>query len=181
MTPFSLEEIIRGTRYHEAGHAVASYHHGFSLTRVRVTDAECITSYRTKHPNSEFRGWTDLWREACVTMAGPLADQRALWGEMRPEPWTEFLAEAEQELESVEDGEEWLRSDHSDLLQLLRRMGGDPTMDAGPEESYRIVLEDSRALVNEFWAEIEAVARALEEKDTLGGPEVVRSIEQTTK
>jgi hypothetical protein len=177
MTPFSLEEIMRGTRYHQAGHAVAAYHHGYRITGVTVGDEEC----RTYFGRPIFDGWADKWREACVTMAGPLADQRALWGEMRPEPWTEFLAEAEEELEVVEDGEEWLRGDHSDLLQLLRRMGEDPTMDTGPEESYRIVLEDSRALVNEFWAEIEAVARALEEKDTLGGPEVVRIIEQTRK
>jgi hypothetical protein len=77
---------------------VVAYHHGYPITRVSVTDAECITNYRTKHPNSVFRGWADLWREACVTMAGPLADQGAMFGEVRPEPWAEFLADAEEAL-----------------------------------------------------------------------------------
>jgi hypothetical protein len=84
VTPFSLEEIMRGTRYHEAGHAIAAYHHGYPITGVRVTDAECITNYRSRYPSPEFGGWAELWREACITMAGLLADQRAMWGEMRP-------------------------------------------------------------------------------------------------
>src|SRR5215212_1248219 len=125
MTQFSLEEIMRGTRYHEAGHAVAAYHHGFPITSVSVTDAECITNYRTKYPNSEFRGWADLWREACVTMVGPLADQRAMWGEMRPEPWAEFLAflgDAEMVLEAEVYDDDLPPDDHSTLLQLLQQM-----------------------------------------------------------
>jgi len=41
---------------------------------------------------------------------------------------------------------------------------------------------DTRKLVSEHWAEIEAVARALEEKNgTLDGPEVVRIIEQANR
>ena len=95
MTPFSLEEIMRGTRYHEAGHAVAAYHHGCLITCVTVTDEERKTYFR----RPIFDGWADSWREACVTMAGLLADQCAMWGEMRPAPWAEFLAEAEAELE----------------------------------------------------------------------------------
>ncbi len=58
---------------------------------------------------------------------------------------------------------------------------GEYRMGAEPEESYRIVVEDSRRLVTNLWAEIEAVARALEEYDTLDGPEVVRIIDQTTR
>ena len=82
--PFSLEELMRITRYHEAGHAVAAYHHGYPINGVSVTDAECTINYRTPNPSSMFYGWADLWREACITMAGLLADQRAMWGEMRP-------------------------------------------------------------------------------------------------
>jgi hypothetical protein len=115
MTPFSLEEIMRVTRYHEAGHAVAAYHHGYLITGVTVSDEVCKTYFR----RPIFDGWADSWREACVTMAGSLADQCAMWGEMRPVLWAEFLAEAEAELEVVEDGEDWLRGDHSDLLPGL--------------------------------------------------------------
>jgi ATP-dependent Zn protease len=180
VTSFSLEEIMRGTRYHEAGHAVAAYHHGYPITGVTVTDAECIVSYRTPNPGSEFYSWVDLWREACITMAGLLADQRAMFGEMRPESWADFLANAEAELEVVEEGEEWLRGDHSDLLQLLQQMSADPK-ETKREELYRIVVEDSQQLVSDHWTEIEAVARALEQKSTLEGSGVILIIEQASR
>jgi hypothetical protein len=176
MTPFSLEEIMRVTRYHEAGHAVAAYHHGYLITGVTVSDEVCKTYFR----RPIFDGWADSWREACVTMAGSLAAQCAMWGEMRPVLWAEFLAEAEAELEVVEDSEDWLRGDRSDLLQLLRQMSSEG-MDMDLEGSYRIVEEDSRQLVTDHWVEIEAVAGALEQKGTLEGPEVIRIIEQASQ
>jgi hypothetical protein len=179
VTPLSLEEIMGVTRYHEAGHAVAAYDYGYPITRVTVTDAECIAIHRSMYPSPEVGGWAELWREACITLAGLLADQRAMWGEMRPAPWAEFLAEAEAELEVVEDGEEWLRGDYSNLLELLQQMSADWT-GKEPEESYRMVVEDSRQLVMDHWTEIEAVALALEQKGTLEGPEVMRIIEQAS-
>ena len=95
-------------------------------------------------------------------------------------PWAEFLAEAEAELEVVEEGEDWLRGDHSDLLRLLRQMSADWT-GREPEESYQIVVEDSQQLVMDHWTEIEALAHALEQKSTLEGPEVIRIIEQAIR
>jgi hypothetical protein len=78
MTVFSLEEIMRNTRYHEAGHAVAAYLHGYLITGVTVSYEECKTYFC----RPIFEGWADSWREACVIMAGVLADQRAMFGEM---------------------------------------------------------------------------------------------------
>jgi len=167
---------MRGTRYHEAGHAVAAHYHWYELTRVTATYEEARIEYLYPEPV----GYFDYWRKACVTMAGPLAGQRALCGEMSPEPWGEFLWEAEEGPELIEIGFDWLRADDTDLLQLLYKMGDDPTISTEPEESYRIVAEHSRRLVTNHWAEIEAVARALGEHDTLDGPEAVRIIEQTT-
>lgn len=163
-----ITKDIRGTRYHEAGHA--------------VTDQGGRTEYLHPEPDGWANGWADAWREACITMAGPLAGQRAVWGEMRPESWDEFLWEAEERLQLIESGFDWLRgTDHCELLPLLYQMGDDPEMGAEPEESYRIVVEHSGQLVTRLWAEIEAVARALEEYNTLDGTEVVRIIEQTTR
>jgi len=178
VTPFSLEEYMRGIRYHEAGHAVAAHYHWCELTRVTATYEEARIEYLCSEPG----GYFDSWRRACITMAGPLAGQRASWGEMSREPWDIFLWEAEEDQESVEIGFDELRgSDHIDLLQLLYKMGEDPDFGAGPEESYWIVVRDSRRLVTSQWAAIEAVARALEEHDTLDGPEAVRIINQTSR
>jgi hypothetical protein len=101
---------------------------------------------------------------------------------MRPQSWDEFLWEAEERLQLIESGFDWLRgTDHCELLPLLYQMGDDPEMGAEPEVSYRIVVEHSGQLVTRLWAEIEAVARALEEYGTLDGTEVVRIIEQTIR
>jgi hypothetical protein len=99
---------MKGARYHEAAHAVAAYHNGYKITGIIATDDEWITNYR----GPVFGGWAESWREACVTMAGQLADQRASWGEMRPQPWAEFLAEAEEEREQQEWGDLEDLSDH---------------------------------------------------------------------
>jgi hypothetical protein len=153
---------------------------GFLPPPATLAAPPCHGVYILVCLRTRYEGWADSWREACVTMAGLLADQRAMWGEMRPAPWAEFLADAEAELEVVEDGEEWLRGDHTDLLQLLRQMSADWT-GREPEESYRIVVEDSRQLVTDHWVEIEAVACALEQKGALDGPEVMLIIERASR
>jgi hypothetical protein len=178
MPQFSLEEIMRGTRYHEAGHAVAAHYHWYDLTRVIATYEEARIEYLCSEPG----GYFDSWRRACITMAGPLAGQRALCGEMSTEPWDIFLWNAEDDLELVEIGFDPLDgSDDSKLLQWLYKMGEDPDFGAEPEESYWIVVRDCRRLVASQWPAIEAVARALEEHDTLDGPEAVRIINQTSR
>ena len=180
MTVFSLEELMRIIRYHEAGHAIAAYHHGCLITRVSVTDAEYITDYRSP----AFGGWVELWGEACITMAGILAEQLAMYGEVSPEePWADilaFLGDEEEALEAEVYYHDLLDDDHSTLVRLLQQMGNDPMGD-DPAEYYRIVVMDSRQLVTDHWTEIDAVARALEQKHTLDGQEVVRIIERTMR
>ncbi len=94
------ERSMRGARYHEAGHAVAAYHQGWNITSVTATAEEWRTNWR----RAAFGGPADAWREACVTLAGQLADDVAVaaWGEMHPEPWEEFLEVAETVREMVE-------------------------------------------------------------------------------
>jgi hypothetical protein len=113
-------------------------------------------------------------------MAGMLADQRAMFGEVRPEPWADVLAFLgdEEALEAEVYDDDLPPDDHSTLLRLLQQMGDDPVGD-DLEESYRIVVEDSRQLVTDHWSEIDAVARALEQNAIIDGPEVVRIIERT--
>ncbi len=160
------------TRYHEAGHAVVAYHFGYTITRVIATDKEWMTNYKCP----VFGDGAEACRQACVIMAGQFAEERANWGEMRPEPWAKFLDDAEMALENFVSDED-LRCDRSDLFQLLQEMCADP-VDDDLEEAYRMVVEETRQLVIEHWPEIEAVARALEQKKILDGPEVVRLIEK---
>jgi hypothetical protein len=113
-------------------------------------------------------------------MAGLLAEQQAMFGEMRPEPWADFLADAQEALEAEVYDDDLPPDDHSTLLRLLRQMCNDPMGD-DPAEYYRIVVEDSRHLVTDHWAEIEAVAHALETKGALDGPEVTLIIERAKR
>jgi hypothetical protein len=112
-------------------------------------------------------------------MAGQLADQRASWGEMRPESWEEFRAEAEaaRELWEYDEGE---RDDHLHLLEYLEEMAADP-LEGDIEKCYRGVVEDSRRLVTEHWAEVEALASALESSGTLSGEAATEIIERAAR
>jgi len=168
------EWTMRGARYHEAGHAVAAHHHGYTIKSVMATDEEWGTNWS----RPTFGGPTEVWRDACVTLAGQLADHVAAWGEMRPEPWGEFLAEAETMRELVEDyGDEDAREDHVALLEYLEEMASYPPGE-GLEACYREVVEDTRRLLLEHWTEVEAVARALEPTGALDGPAFVRVVER---
>lgn len=164
---------MRGARYHEGGHAVAAFHHGFTITSVIVTDNTWITNHR----RLVMGGWSESWRDACVTLAGQFADQRASWGEVRPESWEEFRHEAVSALEEAQYDEEFARCDHVQLLQHLEEMAADPYGDP-LEDSYRMVVEDTLRLISDHWHEIEALARALETHGILDGAEVIRTIEE---
>jgi hypothetical protein len=168
------EKSMRGARYHEAGHAVAAYHNGYTIKSVTATaDEWCINWSR-----SDFGGPAEAWRDACVTLAGQLADDVAAWGEMRPEPWEEFLGEAEVVRELVEAGEEDARDDHLWLLEILEEMVAYHSWGDTLEACYRVVVEDTRRLLSEYWSEVEAVARALEPTGTLDGAGFKRAVQE---
>jgi hypothetical protein len=165
------ERSMRCARYHEAGHAVAAYHHGYTVKTVIVTDDDWGINWR----RPAIGGWAEAWRDACVTLAGQFADHVAAWGEMRPEPWEEFLRDAETVREMVEYGDEDARDDHLAILEHLEEMAsywGDSL-----ETCYLEVVGDTRKLISEHWAEIEAVAHALEQTGILDGPTFERTIE----
>jgi hypothetical protein len=166
------ERSMRGARYHETGHAVAAYYNGYTLRSVTATDE----GWGTNWSRPAFGGPADAWRDACVTLAGQLADHVAAWGEMRPESWDEFLQDAETARGMVEQGEEDARDDHLGVLENLEKMAEDPYETRGLETLYREVVGDTRRLLAEHWPEVEAVARALEGTGTLDGPAVVRVI-----
>ena len=165
---------MRGARYHEAGHAVAAHHHGYTINSITATDEEWYTYWSRDH----YGGPTDAWREACVTLAGQFADDVAYWEEMRPEPWEEFLGEAEAVRELVEYGDEDMRDDHLYLLEHLEEMVPYSSWGDSLEACYRQVVEDARQLLTEYWSEVEAVARALEPTGTLDGAGFLRAVQE---
>jgi hypothetical protein len=166
------ERSMRGARYHEAGHAVAAHHHGYTIESVTATAEEWGTNWR----RPTFGGAAEAWREACVTLAGQLADHVAAWEEMRPEPWEEFLENAQAALILVDEGEEDARDDHFDLLRHLEEMASFPPGDS-LEVCYGEVVEDTRRLLLEHWPEVESVARALEETGSLDGAAFLQALE----
>jgi hypothetical protein len=170
------ERTMRGARYHEAGHAVAAHHHGYTVRAVMATDEEWGTNWS----RPAFGGPADDWRDACVTLAGQFADHVAAWGEVRPEPWEEFLSDAETVREMVEEyGDEDARDDHLEILEHLEEMAsysGDSL-----ETCYLEVVQDTRTLISEHWAEIEAVAHALDQTGILDGPTFTRTMESLVR
>jgi hypothetical protein len=168
------KKSMKGARYHEAGHAVAAYHHGYTIKSVTATADEWCTNWS----RPAFGGRADAWRNACVTLAGQLADHVAAWREMRPEPWEVFLADAEVVRELVEEGEEDARDDHLALLEILEEMVAYYSWGDNLEACYRTVVEDTRGLLSEYWSEVEAVARALEPTGTLDGAAFERVVQE---
>ena len=165
---------MKGARYHEAGHAVAAHHNGYTIKSVTATADEWCT-YWGRPP---FGGPADAWRNACVTLAGQLADHVAAWGEMRPEPWEEFLGYAEEVRGLVEEGDEDERDDHLELLEALEEMVAYSSWGDSLEACYCQVVEDTRRLLTEYWSEVESVARALEPTGTLDGAAFVRAVQE---
>jgi len=103
----------------------------------------------------------------------------AACGEVRPEPWEEFLRDAETVRELVEYGDEDARDDHLEILEHLEEMGyfsGDSL-----EACYLEVVADARKLISEHWAEIDAVAHALEQTGVLDGPAFARTMESLVR
>ena len=165
---------MKEARYHEAGHAVAAYHNGYTIKSVTATADEWSTNWG----RPPYGGPADAWREACVTLAGQLADDVAAWGEMRPEPWEEYLGEAEEQREFVEEGHEDVRGDHLWLLEHLGEMVAYHSWGDSLEACYRQVVEDTCQLLVEHWSEVEAVARALEPTGTLDGAGFMRAVQE---
>jgi hypothetical protein len=96
---------------------------------------------------------------------------------MRPEPWEEFLGEAEAARELVEAGDEDERGDHLALLEHLEEMASYSSWGDSLEECYLVVVKDTRWLLSEYWSEVEAVARALEPTGTLDAAAFLRAVQ----
>lgn len=168
------EKSMKEARYHEAGHAVAAHHNGYTIKSVTATADEWCTNWS----RPAFGGPADAWRDACVTLSGQLADHVAAWGEMRPEPWEEFMGVAEEVRELEEEGDEYARDDHLELLEVLEEMVAYSSWGDTLEACYYEVVQDTRRLLSEYWSEVEAVARALELTGTLDGAAFMRAIQE---
>jgi len=88
---------------------------------VVATGEEWKTNWRFY----DFGGYAEVWRAACVTLAGQFADHVAAWGEMRP-------------------------GDHLDLLGYLEEMAyRDYLGNDGLETCYREVVADTAEQLSE--------------------------------
>lgn len=133
---------------------------GFSLQYVSADESYCAA----KGPVSS--GYADHWRSAMYTLAGRFAEQLEIWGEIRPDSWEVFWADAQIEAE-----DEFVRGDTFDLMEDLYGMGD-------PEEEYTVVVSDTEETVRELWPEITAVGEILVERGRLEGDEVARIFER---
>jgi hypothetical protein len=141
---------------------------------VTATDEVQLALYRCPLPRTH----ADFWREACIILSGKFAEHMALWGEVRPQPWEEFLSDAELIREDPGAYEDLGNCDDVQLLEALEGMYATQYLGKYDLEGlYDQTVEEVRVMVSEDWSEIEAVASALESTGHLDGPEVEEIIE----
>ena len=147
------QKKLATTAYHEAGHAVACLVYGFAIKEVSIVrDAHSAGTVKTERLTEEVLkegNEEELRNRAIMLFAGEKAEER-------------FCAETEQEYH-------WLNnaSDILWIIDILKKLHPE-----NKEERLRVRFElaDSACdLVNERWAQIQAIARALLKCKTLSG------------
>jgi cell division protease FtsH len=164
--------------YHEAGHAVAIYHLMPEQRIVRATIIRRSNSLGYVLPASNFEIYaTPLnWfvRRIMVSLGGDIATK--IWS---GEPWSGTGGD----FQNVRN-----------MLQALAAQGffGPPVQDpttmqwkVSDHESkftqfWKQAEETTESLIREHWAEVEAIAQALLERDDLSGKEIIEIIQQVS-
>jgi hypothetical protein len=170
-------EIDRmASRYREAGHAVIAYReHWYTIKSVTATDEVQLALYGSPFPST----FADFWREASIILSGKFAEHIAVWGEVLPQPWEEFLSDVEPIREDEGLYDDMANIDDMQLLEAVEGMYATQLGKDDLEDLYDNLVEETRVMVSEDWSEIEAVACALESTGYLDGPEVVKIIKGT--
>ncbi len=112
----------------------------------------------------------DVLAGLLISLAGPYAEHRGVCGGPMPHySYGEFLAFAEEDAKDLEAGLAEMPTDPMNVVGSLRIAAkGERRME---ERLYAEACRQTAAHVEEFWTEIEAVARKLLEAGFLGGEE----------
>ena len=148
----------RSIAYHEAGHAVVAHRLGVEVEHVTIVPDHTSRGHITHgdlfctHGRGSDRA--NLERAIAICLAGPLA-----------QAWL---------LRRYSERRCGGRQDYDCASGLARYLAGS----AGEREFLRCQERRTHALVEQYWNEIELVARALLERDQLSGAEVKHIIEE---
>ncbi len=136
--------------------------------------AECVTAVPVEpYP------WQALSR-ATGLLAGEYAVYRRRGKQVRPKPFEEFVAEAEDILELRAEGEPEGESDEGYAFEMLQVAAGSGLCE-GLEDCYRLACKTAILNLGLWWSEIAAVAEQLREIGELSGEEVVAIIEAASQ
>jgi len=154
------------TAYHESGHAVVARVLGYDLLGISIdSDVEGKLGHSGSNVLPESLKQTSVWRKDAVS-----ADE---WNAACDDVVIHLAgATAEEHLRAgtyVLDPNEPRSSDETEIVGRIGRMCG-----PGYEAQDRLLVEltaKSRALVEQHWETIDAVAKALLERTSMTGPE----------
>ena len=166
----SRESFRTRTAYHEAGHAVAAVLLGIGVSSITIVpDVREMSSGMTEYRDTLDTTDTDrVDRYAVAFLAGPVAEAR-----FTPEPidWEakDDYIDAVGCVAGITDRMTLVWGDPTDLREAIER--------AGAEERMRGLVELAEGLVEKHWTQVETVAHALLEANTLEGDEAERLID----
>lgn len=155
-----FDKKLEGTAYHEAGHAVITRHLGYPVHSVTIKPGDDYqgaalsddpTYGRRLDLDNAESGTDDKMKHRVISaLAGSVAEHR-----FSPEGF---------DLEGSSD-------DYKVVYDLVLSLGG------GGDDVGEELYQKTRALVSDYWSDIDRVARALLDRTELSGDDLERTLE----
>jgi hypothetical protein len=180
-----LSVIDERVRVHEAGHAVAYWHHGVGLEYVTTRPpASGHRGATRKVDSADPTTATDLENEMICTAAGEIAEKRLPTG---PRPPNEYeLCRRFQTYPARVLKEPNLAAEDEGIFVVLGQARDDEIRNTGADaptgpSAWLQIWQQAEQLIEKLWPAVTAISRALEDQHTLSGAQVSEIAEAAMK